>query len=370
MTTLLTLLLVIHGAVHLVGVAKAFGRLGGDALSLPVSQPVGSLWLIVALLFLVSAGLRLAAPERWWIVALPALVLSQVLIVGAWSDAKAGTLVNLLIAVPLVVTVVNQRPSSLSSQFHRDVATCRPAGDVPVVTAADLAPLPAPLRRYLERTGCVGQPRVATLRARFRGHLRNGNTGPWMAVGVEQVSDLTVPARYFFLRAALYGLPVIGYHRYAAGTATMDIRAFGLVPVVTSRGAAMDQSETVTYVNDLCLLAPAALLDADVVWQPRDAHTVAGRFTVAGRTVSAVLTFDEQGDLETFTSGDRFQSADGKTHRQLPWSTPVRRYGQFGPLRLPVEVDAVWQNPDGPFPYARFTLVDLAYDVAGGPPDR
>jgi hypothetical protein len=41
-------------------------------------------------------------------------------------------------------------------------------------------------------------------------------------------------------------------------------------------------------------------------------------------TISAVLTFDTQGDLAGFVSEDRYLSADGKTYARHPWT-----YGEF-----------------------------------------
>ena len=66
----------------------------------------------------------------------------------------------------------------------------------------------------------------------------------------------------------------------------------------------MTQSETVTLFNDMCILAPAALVEAPVQWAVLDEHNVRGTLTNAGYTVSAVLTFDLAGDLADFRSED------------------------------------------------------------------
>jgi hypothetical protein len=44
----------------------------------------------------------------------------------------------------------------------------------------------------------------------------------------------------------------------------------------------MNQGETVTMFNDMCLLAPAALLDVAVVWEEIGSQRVRGAFTNAG----------------------------------------------------------------------------------------
>ena len=165
------------------------------------------------------------------------------------------------------------------------------------------------------------------------------------------------------MKASRFGIPFESYHRFAGPRASMQVRVALLFPVVDARGPEMDQSETVTFFNDLCLLAPAALLEVDVRWEEGAGRTLRGDFRHQGHRVSAELRFDGQGDLVDFRSEDRFQSADGRTYRRLPWSTPIRAHGNFDGFRLMAEGDAIWQEPTGPFPYARFRVEEVAYNV-------
>ena len=67
-------------------------------------------------------------------------------------------------------TFLTRGPFSFVAQFDRDVALgLARSMDAPLVTDADLVPLPEPVQRYLRATGAVGQPRVRNYRVRFRG---------------------------------------------------------------------------------------------------------------------------------------------------------------------------------------------------------
>jgi hypothetical protein len=125
----------------------------------------------------------------------------------------------------------------------------------------------------------------------------------------------------------------------------------------------MNRSETVTMFNDLCLVAPAALVDADLRWRTVGDRAVEGTFSNAGNTIRALLWFDDAGDLCDFVSDDRFMSADGKSYVSHPWSTPVGGYRDYGGYRLASRGEARWRRPDGDFVYARLELEDVAYDV-------
>ena len=365
----LALLLAIHGAIHLLGFAKGMALADVEALKQPISRVGGALWLTAAVLFLAAAVLLYAAPGRWWIPALPALLLSQGLIIGAWSDARFGTVANVLVLVPLAVTLLGMAPWSLAAAYRREAAK-RPfapaAAPGDVVTEADLAPLPEPVRQYLRRAGVVGRPHVRGFEARFHGRIRNGLDGPWMDFVAAQRTVIAPPARLFLIDASRAGIPFQALHAFIGPAATMRVRVAGLVDVVNARGPELNQSETVTFFNDLCLLAPGALVDVPVRWEVREGGAVRATYTQGSETISAVLTFDAQGDLAGFVSDDRYMSADGKTHVNHPWSTPVRNFRDYAGGRLPRNGEAIWKLPDGHFTYGEFVLESLATDPVAG----
>jgi hypothetical protein len=61
MTVVFATILVVHGLIHLLGFAKAFGLAALPQLRQPISPFLGVLWLIGALLFFAAAGRRLSA---------------------------------------------------------------------------------------------------------------------------------------------------------------------------------------------------------------------------------------------------------------------------------------------------------------------
>jgi hypothetical protein len=356
-----TSLLALHGAIHLLGFAKGLGLAAVASLELP-SRAGGLLWLATGLLFMAAAALLHAAPDRWWLAAAPALLLSQTLIVGAWSDARFGTVANAIVLVPLGVTLLGLAPWSLAAEFRREVAR-RPlvaaSASSEVVTEADLAPLPPPVSRYLRRVGVVGRPHVRGFEARFSGRFRNGPEGAWMDFVAEQRTVIAPPTRLFLIEASRAGLPFQAFHAFVGRDATMRVRAAGLLDVVDARGPEMNRSETVTFLNDLCVFAPGALLEADIRWETLGEGAVRATYTQGTETVSAVLTFDADGDLVGFGSEDRSMTADGKTYVRHPWSTPLRDYRDYPGGRLARRGDATWKLPAGDFTYGEFVLESL-----------
>jgi len=144
----------------------------------------------------------------------------------------------------------------------------------------------------------------------------------------------------------------------------MDVRAAALIPVVRSAGDEMFQSETVTLLNDMCLFAPATLLDPGLVWEEFDKRTARVSFTNGGVAVRAELTFHEAGELIDFVSDDRYWVwADGKNALRRRWSTPVHAYRSYGPMRLIAAGEGRWNTPDGSFAYVELEVDDVVYNV-------
>ena len=107
-------------------------------------------WLAAALLMCVSAVMLVAWPRYWWIVGAGAMFVSQAVILTAWRDAWAGTLGNVVLLVAVVYGFVSEGPWSFRAQYDRDVAVglAHPVA-TSIVTEADIAHLPEPVKRYL-----------------------------------------------------------------------------------------------------------------------------------------------------------------------------------------------------------------------------
>ena len=365
MRILLSVVILVHGLIHLMGFAKAFRYAELKELTQEISRPVGVLWLVCCLALVGAGVLFILHRDTWWWVAAPALVLSQALILMSWRDAKFGTLANLIILVPLVAAALEARPASYRNQYRTAVLEgLARAAEMPLVTEADLQPLPAPVQRYLRYVGALGQPRIRSFRAVFTGQFRTGPKSRWMPIRAEQVNFFDQPTRLFLMRASFFGLPMEGLHVYRGPNATMRIKVASLFQVADAQGPKMNQGETVTLFNDLCVLAPAALIDTRrIQWEGAGPREARARFTNEGVTISAALSFNEAGELTDFISNDRFMSADGKAYASHPWSTPVRDYRSVGGRMVPTHAEALWHMPEGEFCYGKFDLAEIEYNL-------
>jgi hypothetical protein len=357
-------LLILHGLIHLMGFAKAFGYAELPQLTQPISREWGVVWLLAGALVIATTVMLAAGAGPYWMVGGLALVVSQVLIMTAWRDARAGTAANAVLLLIVAHGLLTEGPWSFHAQYLRDVEMgLSRSVDGPLGTDADLVPLPEPVRRYLRVTRVVGQPRVQNYRVRFTGRIRSAPDAAWMPFEAEQQSFADEPTRLFLMRARMFGVPVEAFHRMIGGHATMQVKVAGVVPMVDARGDEMDRAETVTLFNDMCILAPGTLVGPAITWEPGDASSARARFTYRSHTITATLFFDSDGRLVNFESDDRSRSLPDGTFTKLTFSTPLRDYRDFGPLHLAGHGEARWRLPEGEFTYGEFTMIDEASNV-------
>jgi len=239
----------------------------------------------------------------------------------------------------------------------------KPISEHQILTPEDIQQLPDPVQKYLVYAGAVGKPKIHNVRAVFNGSMKRNVKSKWMPILSQQYNFFDEPSRFFYIRAKMSGIPFDGLHVYAGNTATMQIKVASLFQVVDAKGEQMSHGETVTVLNDMCFMAPSALISKNIQWETIDSLTVKAKYTNDKITVSAILKFNKKGELIDFKSEDRFYCEDGKTYLSYPWSTPIGDYRETDGRKVPYHGEAVWHIPyEGEFCYAKFDLIEIEYN--------
>ncbi|MGL4238330.1 DUF6544 family protein [Tabrizicola sp.] len=241
-------------------------------------------------------------------------------------------------------------------ETRRAEAMAVPREDARLLTEADIADLPPPVRRYIALTGSIGRPVVTEITMEFEATMFDAPGAPGMTGPVVQYERFDLPRRLFLMTTRMKGLPVAVLHDFDSDHATMRVRLAGLVNVVDLGGPELTRTETVTILNDLCFYAPSRLVDERLTWTAIDDTRARVTFALGQNTVSAELVFNAEGELVDFISEDRGMLQKDGSLRILRWTTPLGTYRDFGGWRVASEGDAIWHLPEGPFTYGHMRL--------------
>lgn len=375
MRHLFTILFALHGVIHVLGflewsrIAKIQQLSGRTAVSLnPFGERLfAAAWLAALLLLLAAAGLRWFRHDSWWPFALSGILLSQGLIVMAWSDARYGTVANLLLALPVIAALAESRFSaSVDRERSELLRASSVASSVVTLASTDSRPLPPPVRHWLEASGSLGRRPARTVVLEQRGQLRTDPDSAWMPATARQTFTVDPPGFIWQVKTTMFGaLPVSGRDLFAHGRGSMRIAAAGLSKVVDAEGDKIDHGTMLRFLGEIVWF-PSAALASYVSWQPIDQTRARATMQHENLAVTAIFEFDEQGRVVGLHA-ERYLG--GEADAQLtPWTVSCTDWQRFEGIEVPSRGDVAWILPSGRFSYYLWEITRLEFDRAGVSP--
>lgn len=270
----------------------------------------------------------------------------------------------ILVSIALGIVVWFIIPfSPLKSEFlhrkDRQVSGKKPSGQL--FSKDDIAGLPSPIRRYFEKCGYLGKPKMLNIRIHHKGVVFILNTKT-LKIDCIQFNSGEVPDRIALIDTSMYGIPFEGLDAYQDGIGSMKgMIAKGIV-LFDQTGPEMNQSSLVNCLAE-SLLVPSIALKDFIEWAPIDENRAKGTISYYGMSVCGTFTFDDDGYLMTFTTDDRiFVDTFGKA-RKVKWSAICGDYKDVDGIMQPRTLKAIWHLPEGDLVYfdGHDTVID--YDV-------
>lgn len=358
---LFLLVVALHALIHFTGFAKGFGLAEITELKQPVTKMGGLLWLLSGLLFLLSVGLLLAKQQWWWMVALVAVLISQVLIFSAWQDARFGTIANVIV---LIGCVIGFGRWDFSREAAREVEALKDDETVEQpVTKEQIAALPPVVRQWMERAGVPDQPLIQQAEFEQQGRMKTGPEKDWIPFSSRQYVAPMVPA--FVWVADVGGGPFMrfsGLDSYQNGHGRMRIKVLSLLPVVNEAGPEMDQGTLLRFLGE-SIWFPAAALNERIAWKQLDEHSAEATMTDGATTVSGIFTFSEAGDPVAFEAQRYYLRDDGKKVLE-PWQVQLDEgsFRDFDGYRIPTRASVTWKLEEGDYTWLDITVMEAQYN--------
>ncbi len=270
----------------------------------------------------------------------------------------SGVIIMSMILSTGCSSVQNRYLKTVNDEFIK-----QPIVEKKILAESDIAHLPAPVKKYLAYTGVIGKNKPQNVHIEFDAQMiKKPGASPMQATS-EQYNFFGNPARLFFMKASMFLVPFRVLHEYKDQKATFVVRVASLFNAVDLAGEELTTTETVTLLNDMCLFAPGSLVDKRLSWNEIDSLSAQVTIENGLYKVSAVLYFNEKGELVNFVSEDRSALQDDGSMRKARWSTPVRDYREIDGRKIPTYGQTIWNYTEGDFTYGIFTLKNILYNV-------
>lgn len=360
-------IVLIHGLIHLMGFInqwnlKKITQFTGNTL-FPVSENLskffGILWLLAALFFIISAAGFLANKDWWTVVGLIAIIISQFLIVVYWKDARAGTIVNIII---LTVTIISIAASAFDKKINQEIVQLysNVKEDNSVITKERFNELPPVVKKWIEHSGIIGKKNINEIRLKQKAQMKSKPDGKWMDVKAVQYFRTDEPA--FIYKMDVRVAPLIsmtGRDKYEYGTGNMLIKILDLYTVIDARSKEIDQGSIIRFLSETFWF-PSFALSKYVKWEQVDDSTAKATMSYKDETESILITFTPEGDVKKIEA-QRYGEFDGKYSKEL-WSVVNTSYREFEGIRISNNSEVTWKLKSGDFTWLKIEITDLEYN--------
>ncbi len=361
MKIFLAVILLIHALIHLMGFVKAFGLANIKELTVPISKPSGIIWLATAILFLISLLFFLLRKDSWWIIGAIAFILSQVLIIMTWHDARFGTLANVIVLIAVLI-------GAGSWQFNRmvrsEVKSFIPSSfstGIPVSDSA-IALMPPVVQKWLKRSGVIGKETIQTVHLYQTGQMRTKPDAKWMPFEAEQWFRVQDPGFIWKAKVnAPAGLKMIARDQYKDGKGHMLIKLASLISVADVKNKETDQGSLLRYLAEISWF-PSAALENYILWEELDSLTAKATMTWGDITAWGIYRFMADGDITSFEAKRYYDRKEGATLEDWFIQVDPEGYREFEGIRIPAKSTVTWKLKEGDLQWLELEITEVRYN--------
>ena len=269
-----------------------------------------------------------------------------------------------MLAVILLIIVYFLIPfSPLKLDFEKMVST-EIAKNTEVsgnFTLEEIEDLPLPVRKYFIYCGYIGKPKMQYMKAVYSDvdfHLSADK--PALKIDYTQYNFVNEPVRIAFINASMFGIPFQGLDSFVSGKGEMKGVIAKTLTLFSETGSEMDIACLVTVLSE-CLIVPSMALQQYISWESIDDTQAKATISYYGITASGIFTFAENGEMVSFTTEDRWAVATDGTKTQTSWSIYVSDYMEKNGIKLPTIFKAVWHYDSGDSIYFASDNCEIEY---------
>ena len=353
--------MLVHGFIHFMGFIKAFGFADIEQLTQDISRSAGLFWLVAGILFLLTVLLYLMNIDSWWMISLPAIIISQALIIMSWQDAKFGTVVNIIILGVAIIALGQWSFRQVTMNTVREMLPDE-IGKPEMITDETIQELPPVIQQWLRKTNVVGRERTVTVHLTQQGEMKTNPDGNWIPFTAEQWFTPREPGFVWLANVkAAPGVHLSGRDVFMDGQGHMLIKLLSLVPVVNSTGDEINQGTLLRYLGEVNWF-PSGAVSEFIQWEQLDSISAKATMTYKGVTDSGIFRFTEDGDLASYQAKRFYERKEGATLEDWLIEMDPESFVEIDGVRIGTKSTVTWRLDEGDYTWLKLEITDIEYN--------
>jgi len=270
------------------------------------------------------------------------------------SKKTVFIVIGILLSITGIIMIYFNIPCSQTEKEFNEMANILTAKSDPaegVFREEDIADLPMPVQKYFRYCSYIGKPKMSNIKIIYKDvDFSLGKDKPMIKIDYTQYNFVNKPNRIAYIDSSIYGIPFEGFDSYYDGTGSMKGVIAKLFTLFHQTGNAMDKSSLVTFLSESLLIPNAALQDY-IIWEAVDDFHAKATISYYDTSASGVFTFNEKGEMLSFTTNDREAASTNGTSEKVKWSIVCGNYKEINGIRKPTFFQAIWHYDDGDLVY-------------------
>lgn len=355
------IMVIIHGLIHLLGFVKGYGLKEVKELSLPISKTMGLLWFAASIISLLYGYLVIVGHKYAWLLGFIAVILSQILIIIFWKDAKYATIPNVII---LIVSTMGLAQYNFQKQIQTETHSILNSFKGPigrVVVENDIDSLPEPVQKWIRHSGMIGKPYILVGKVTQQAEMKmKPGQKNWMPASATQYTNIDNPGFIWTVDLMMNQVMIIkGRDKFENGKGEMLIKLNSLFNIVDEQGEKINEGTIQRYLGELVWF-PSMALSPYITWEKVSDTSAKATMTYHGTTGSGTFYFNSEGDFTQF-SAMRYRGNEADAER-CEWVLQVSDYKTFEGIKVPAEMTATWKTEEGDWTWLKLEITDLKYN--------
>lgn len=345
----------------MLGFVKSFGFREVKELTLPISKLMGIFWLMATIFFLVYGILYFMNSKYSWLFGLTAVVLSQILIIIFWEDAKFGTMPNVII---LFVSIMSFNLFNFQKLIQQET-DCILSNNQTIkhknITEKDIQNLPEPVKKWISNSGIINKPFISFGKVIQKAEIKmKPEQNDWMTASAIQYTTVESPGFIWTVDVKMNSLLNFqGRDKFENGKGEMMIKMNSLFNVVNEKGEKLNEGTIQRFLGEMVWF-PSLALSPYITWEQKDETTAKATINYKGTKGSGTFYFNSSGEFTKF-SALRYKEnkVDSKKYE---WILLVDEYKTFEGVKVPAKMTATWKLEERDWTWLKLEVIDIKYN--------